>query len=250
MSLVYPSFLWALLALAIPIVIHLFNFRKTIRLYFSNTRFLKQVKEETTQKRRLKQFLVLASRLLFLFFLVIAFAQPFLPARDEMTHPQRIVIYVDNSFSMASPVAEKTRALDEAVRMAQSIVDLFPPSTQFQLLTNEFAPFSNSFKAKTEVADQLSQIKLSAITRSASEILSRVTDPQATFFGFLIFKSRLSENQKSILRCKSVLHLYSWKNIQMYLSIPFIWKTLSLFVAKKIQSKSGSTIPVKKISKD
>src|SRR5882724_9371738 len=99
MSFGYPSFLWALLSLAIPIIIHLFNFRKTIRIYFSNTRFLKQVKEETTQKRRLKQFLVLTSRLLFLFFLVIAFAQPFLPAREQMASQRNIVIYLDNSLS-------------------------------------------------------------------------------------------------------------------------------------------------------
>src|SRR6185369_17002641 len=104
MSLVYPSFLWALSALAIPIIIHLFNFRKTTRIYFSNTRFLKQVKEETTQKRRLKQYLVLASRLLFLFFLVMAFAQPFLPAHEQITSGKNITIYLDNSFSMTAPV--------------------------------------------------------------------------------------------------------------------------------------------------
>src|SRR6478735_11554324 len=102
MSFLYPTFLWALAALSIPVIIHLFNFRKTTRIYFSNTRFLRQVKEETTQKRRLKQYLVLASRLLFLFFLVMAFAQPFLPAKEEMGQQQIICIYVDNSYSMST----------------------------------------------------------------------------------------------------------------------------------------------------
>ena len=100
MSFVYPQFLWALTALAIPILIHLFNFRKTIRIFFSNTRFLKQVKQETTRKRKLKQYLILASRLLFIFFLVMAFAQPFLPAKEQMTAGKEIIIYLDNSFSM------------------------------------------------------------------------------------------------------------------------------------------------------
>ncbi len=190
MSLVYPSFLWALSALAIPIIIHLFNFRKTTRIYFSNTRFLKQVKEETTQKRRLKQYLVLASRLLFLFFLVLAFAQPFLPAKEEMGQQQTLGIYVDNSFSMASPVAEKTRALEEAVRMAQGIVDLFPATTTFQLLTNDFSPFSNSAKTRAEITDLLSQVRLSAISRNSSEILGRVKDKISSLFW-------LSDFQKS-----------------------------------------------------
>ena len=197
MSLVYPSFLWALSALAIPVIIHLFNFRKTTRIYFSNTRFLKQVKEETTQKRRLKQYLVLASRLLFLFFLVMAFAQPFLPAKEEMGQQQTISIYVDNSYSMSSPIAEKTRALEEAVRMAQSIVDLFPSTTSFQLLTNDFSPFSNSLKTRTEITDLLSQVKLSAISRSSSEVLSRIKEKKSTLFWFSDFqKSTFGELSK------------------------------------------------------
>src|SRR5258705_8116824 len=228
MSLVYPSFLWALSALAIPIIIHLFNFRKTTRIYFSNTRFLRQVKEETTQKRRLKQYLVLASRLLFLLFLVLAFAQPFLPAKEEMKEQQILSIYVDNSFSMASPVAEKTRALEEAVRMAQGIVDLFPATTTFQLLTNDFSPFSNAVKTRAEITDLLSQIKLSAISRSSSEIVSRVKEKKTTLFWLSDFqKSTFGENAKidSSLQVRLVpLVLEKYPNVfvdSVYLENPF-----------------------------
>jgi len=228
MSLVYPSFLWALSALAIPIIIHLFNFRKTTRIYFSNTRFLRQVKEETTQKRRLKQYLVLASRLLFLLFLVLAFAQPFLPAKEAMTQQQTLAIYVDNSFSMASPVAEKTRALEEAIRMAQGIVDLFPATTTFQLITNDFSPFSNTVKTRAEITDLLSQIKLSAISRSSSEIVSRVKEKKSTLFWLSDFqKSTFGENHKidSSLRVRLVpLILEKYPNVfvdSVYLENPF-----------------------------
>ncbi len=228
MSLLYPSFLWALFALATPIVIHLFNFRKTIRVYFSNTRFLKQVKEETTQKRKLKQYLVLASRLLFLFFLVMAFAQPFLPAREEIVNQQRVVIYLDNSFSMATPIEEKTRALDEAVRRAQNIVDLFPASTRIQLITNEFSPFSNSFKSRTEVTDLLAQVKLSAISRSAAEIINRIREKQLPVFWLSDFqKSTFGEVNK--IDASAQIHLIplvleKFQNVfvdSIYLANPF-----------------------------
>src|SRR5438105_2447936 len=116
MSFVYPSFLWALTALSIPIIIHLFNFRKTIRVFFSDTRFLKHVKQETTQKRRLKQFLVLASRLLFLFFLVIAFAQPFLPSSEDASTSQNISIHIDNSLSLSVPSDGKSKGLEESIK--------------------------------------------------------------------------------------------------------------------------------------
>ncbi len=174
MSFASPSFLWALFALAIPIIIHLFNFRRSTRVCFSNTRLLRQLKEETTQKRKLKQWLVLAARLLFLFFLVMAFAQPFLPAAFEGSQAKNKIIYLDNSMSMSAPVAEKTRALDAAIQMAQQLLATFPPDTRFRLITNDFAPFSNSFRSKIEVADALATMRLSPVFRSAAEVASRI----------------------------------------------------------------------------
>jgi hypothetical protein len=182
MSFNYPQFLWALAALAIPIIIHLFNFRRTTRIFFSNTRFLKQVKQETTQKRKLKRYLILASRLLFLLFLVLAFAQPFLPAREQLTSQRNLTIYLDNSYSMSAPVQEKTRGLDAATAYVREIVELFPAETRFKLLTNDFAPFSNSYKSKSEILDQLSQIRFSSTARTASEIIKRIDDSNSTVF--------------------------------------------------------------------
>jgi Aerotolerance regulator N-terminal len=174
MSFVYPSFLWALTALSIPIIIHLFNFRKTTRIYFSNTRLLKQVKQETTQKRKLKQYLVLASRLLLILFFVLAFAQPFIPATEQLSAGKNKIIYLDNSYSMTLPVEEKFRAFDAATAFVQEISEVFPPDTRYQLITNDFAPFSNSYKTKSEVLDLLAQLRLSPISRQASEISSRM----------------------------------------------------------------------------
>jgi len=187
-------FLWALTALVIPIIIHLFNFRKTTRVYFSNIRFLKQVKQETTQQRKLKQYLVLASRLLFLAFLVLAFAQPFLPAREQISNQKNITIYLDNSFSMSAPVAEKIRALDGGVSFVREIVELFPAETRFKFLTNDFAPFSNSFKAGSEIIDQLAQVRLSPVSRTLEEVTRRIGERGNTVFWVSDFqKSTLGE---------------------------------------------------------
>ena len=103
MTFLYPSFLWALAVLSVPVIIHLFNFRRTTRIYFSNNRFLKQVKESTSAKRKLKHYLILASRLLFLLFLVLTFAQPMIPAAEQTVNYRNIVLYLDNSQSMSAP---------------------------------------------------------------------------------------------------------------------------------------------------
>ena len=174
MSFLYPSFLWALGVLSIPIIIHLFNFRRTTRVYFSNTRFLKQVKEATTAKRRLKHYLILASRLLFLFFLVITFCQPIIPAREQMGSNRNIVLYLDNSQSMSAQMDDKTRGLDAAIDFVNSIAERFPPDTRYKLITNDFAPFSNTFKTRNEIQELLTQVRLSPVSRSMQEILDKV----------------------------------------------------------------------------
>ena len=136
MTFLYPSFLWALGVLAIPVIIHLFNFRRTSRIYFSNTKFLKLVKEVTTAKRRLKHYLILASRILLLTFLVLAFAQPIIPAQEQMGNGRSISLYIDNSQSMSAQMPDRTRGLDAGLSFAQKIVELFPQETRYKNLTN------------------------------------------------------------------------------------------------------------------
>ncbi len=174
MSFLYPSFLWALVALSIPILIHLFNFRKTTQVYFSNNRFLKEVKDATTAKRRLKHYLILLSRLLFLFFLIITFCQPIIPAVDQLANGRNIILYLDNSQSMSAQTDDKSRGIDVARSFAQSIVELFPPDTRYKLITNDFSPSSNTFKTKPEIIDLLTQIRLSPVSRSSKEIQDRI----------------------------------------------------------------------------
>ena len=195
MTFLYPSFLWALLALSIPVIIHLFNFRKTTRIFFSNNRFLRQVKEVTTAKRRLKHYLILASRLLFLLFLILAFAQPVIPAREQLDAERNIVIYLDNSQSMSAQMPDKTPALDAALNFSRGIVDLFPPDTRYRILTNDFAPFSNTFKTKAEAIDILAQIRSSPVSRSMEEIRNRLGQQESRAKEFFW----ISDFQKSTL---------------------------------------------------
>lgn len=198
MSFAFPLFLWALAALSIPIAIHLFNFRRTTRIFFSNTRFLHQVRQETTQKRKLKQFLILASRLLFIFFLVLAFAQPFLPATEQITPGREVTLYIDNSYSMISAVGEKTRALDVSLNFARDVISLFPPDTRYKLLTNDFAPYSNTYKTKSEFSDLLTQVRLSPVGRSFREVNDRMDSRQNEIFWISDFQKSTMDDLGSI----------------------------------------------------
>ena len=82
MKFEYPGFLFAFILLAIPIIIHLFNFRRYKVLYFSSLQFLKQVEEQTRSTQKLKHLLILIARILAFSALILAFAQPYLPVQE------------------------------------------------------------------------------------------------------------------------------------------------------------------------
>lgn len=200
MNFSYPAFLFALLALAIPIIIHLFNFRKFKTIYFSNVRFLKEVKQETQSRSRLKQLLILACRLLAILFLVLAFAQPYLPVKNKPVLPgQKVVsIFIDNSFSMEA-INKNGTLLDEAKKRAQEIVASYKPSDRFQLLTNDFEGKHQRLVNKEEFTTLLDEIKISPTTRSLPEIISRQKDVLEESGSKTKLAYILSDFQKSIV---------------------------------------------------
>jgi hypothetical protein len=177
MQFVYPTFLFAFASLSIPIIIHLFNFRKFKTVYFTNVRFLKEVKEETQAKSKLKHLLVLLARLLALSFLILAFAQPFLP-HSHITIPKGIKavsVYIDNSFSMDAE-NKSGRLLDEAKKDAREIVSSYKATDQFQLLTNDFEGRHQRLMNRDEFLENLEEVKLSPALKTISEISTRQAD--------------------------------------------------------------------------
>ncbi len=173
-SFLTPYFLFALFLIAIPILIHLFNFRKFKKAYFTNVRFLQELKEETTRLSRLKHLLVLACRILAVVFLVLAFAQPIIPLGKAISRSanRSVSIYVDNSFSMEGVMREGT-LLDVARRKAREIANAFPASAKFQLLTNDFEAVHQRLFSKDEFLDELDRVKVSPVSRLLSSVIKR-----------------------------------------------------------------------------
>ncbi|MBS1634763.1 MAG: BatA and WFA domain-containing protein [Bacteroidetes bacterium] len=177
MSFLYPSFLFALLAIAIPVIIHLFNFRRYKKVYFTNVRFLKELKQESDSKSRLRELLILACRILAIAFLVLAFAQPFIPGKQAVSHEgeKAISIYIDNSFSMES-VNKHGSLLENAKNRAAEIVQAFSPSDRFQLLTNDFEGRHQRFLSRDEILEQINDVKISPAVRNLDEVIRRQAD--------------------------------------------------------------------------
>ncbi|MCD6018499.1 MAG: N-terminal double-transrane protein [Bacteroidetes bacterium] len=176
MNFLFPTFLIGLAAIAIPIIIHLFNFRKYKKVYFTNVQFLKELKQESDSKSKLKEWLILAMRILAITCLVFAFAQPFIPGKTKSIAGEKAVsIYIDNSFSMES-TNKKGTLLENAKEYANEIANTFNASDKLQLLTNDFEGRHQRFVSKEEFIEQLNEVKISSASRSLNDVLKRQQD--------------------------------------------------------------------------
>lgn len=176
MNFLFPTFLIGLAAIAIPIIIHLFNFRKYKKVYFTNVQFLKELKQESDSKSKLKEWLILAMRILAIACLVFAFAQPFIPGKTKTVQGEKAIsVYIDNSFSMES-TNKKGTLLENAKEYATEIVNTFNASDKFQLLTNDFEGKHQRFVSKEDFIEQLNEVKISSATKALNDAVKRQQD--------------------------------------------------------------------------
>jgi len=173
MQFVFPAFLAALAVLAVPIIVHLFYFRRFKKVYFTNVRFLKEVKEETSNRQKLRNLLVLLMRCLAIAAMVLAFAQPFIPLSSEVKKGEKAVsVYVDNSFSMNS-LSKDAPLLELAKQRARDIVNAFGVEDRFQILTNDFEGRAQRLVSKEDALNRIEEIRTSPASRDISKVLTR-----------------------------------------------------------------------------
>jgi hypothetical protein len=137
MQLLYPKFLWGLLAIGIPIVIHLLQLRRPQRVLFTNTGFIREVELTTMRRRRLQELLVLLTRVLAVMLLVLIFCQPFIPAQQNIASAEvnnTVEVLVDNSPSMRVQSESQGDLLQSAVSGAQALGKSYGVNGRFQLV--------------------------------------------------------------------------------------------------------------------
>lgn len=178
MQFANPWFLLGIFAIAIPIIIHLFNFRRFRKVYFTNVRFIEELKLQTQKQSKLKHLLTLLARILAITCLAIAFAQPFKPLNKKLVNQNvknAVSIYVDNSYSMEARSTKGT-LLDDAKNKALEAGNAFKPADLFQVLTGDFEGKHQRFITREELPDVLNEVKLSPASRPLSEVIRRQKD--------------------------------------------------------------------------
>ncbi len=180
MPFLNPWVLFALGAVAIPIVIHLFHFRRYKTVLFPNVRLLKETKWHADARSRLRHLLVLACRILAITFLVMAFAQPIIKQGNQWHVPGRSVIsiYLDNSFTMER-LASGSNLLEAAKKQARQLVARYGDGHQYQILTNDFRGAEQRLVDAQEALLRIQSVSFSPQHRTIDQVLARQQDALA-----------------------------------------------------------------------
>ena len=104
MSFLFPNILWGLFGLTIPIIIHLYNLRKSKTLEFSSIQHIQVLEKNSIKRLKIVQWILILLRMGIIASLILMFSGPLLisetiwiPSKKEST----AVIIIDNSASMS-----------------------------------------------------------------------------------------------------------------------------------------------------
>lgn len=166
--------LWGLLALLIPVIIHLFNFRRHKLVYFSNTAVLRSIQQENAKTRKLKYLVTLLLRCLFIAALVLAFAFPYHPEKQLNVNMENnlVGVYLDNSMSMKGQ-SQRTTMIEDARQSARDLVHKLNPSNRYLLMTNSFEVQNEFPMNQEEMLDQLDRMNTDGAPVPLGEVMDR-----------------------------------------------------------------------------
>ncbi|HQE35068.1 MAG TPA: BatA and WFA domain-containing protein [Flavobacterium alvei] len=174
MQFKHPEILYFLFLLVIPILVHLFQLRRFKKEYFTNVRFLKELSIQTRKSSKIKKWLLLATRLLLLTCIIIAFAQPFFKAKNSINSANEMYIVLDNSFSMQAK-GQKGELLKRAV---QELLENTPENQTFSLITNSETFWNTDIKS---IRTELQNLKYSALPFQLESAMAKIKSRKSAF---------------------------------------------------------------------
>ena len=143
MTFLNPAVLFGLLAASIPIIIHLLNLRKLKKIEFSTLQFLKELQKNKIRKIKIKQWLLLALRVLIILAIVTAFARPTLVGVSiggtTSAAKTTAVFILDDTFSM-SVVDQDGSYFNQAKETLKDLLKQFEEGDEFALVLASHQP--------------------------------------------------------------------------------------------------------------
>ena len=182
MSFLNPLFLFALVSVAIPLLIYLLNLRKPKRVRFSTLTFFESLKTTSLKKIKIKRWLLLAMRMLAITALALALAHPILPSETGILsggQPAVVGIIIDNSPSMEQ-IDRNGPYVEQAREVAKDIINLQESDDRIVLNVSNgeslTLPYLTAAAAKREVEEIEAVSSGNYIGRSIREVVQQLND--------------------------------------------------------------------------
>ena len=142
-SFLYPALLWALLAVAVPLLIHLFSRQKVKKIEFSSLIFLKSLEKTRLRAIKIKSLILLLIRSLIILFIVLAFARPSsrtgIASKLGAKAKSSILFLIDNSYRMGYET-KKGSLLSLSLKKGEELLKIWQSGDELYLVTYNSEP--------------------------------------------------------------------------------------------------------------
>jgi hypothetical protein len=132
MSFIQTGFLFALLGLAIPVIIHLVFRQKARRVDLGTLRFLRVVLQQNARRRRVMRWLLLALRMGAIALLAGLFARPFWLAFQPAGEKKIVAVLIDRSATM-DVKSDGKRLIEQAIDETKALLGSATENTRFEI---------------------------------------------------------------------------------------------------------------------
>lgn len=170
-----PAVLLGLLAATIPIIIHLFNLRKLKKIEFSTLAFLKELQKNKIRKIKLKQWILLALRVLIILFVVLAFARPTLQSIQiggtTSAAKTTAIFILDDTFSM-SVVDQKGSYFNQGKEIIKQIISQLQEGDEVGLIL--VSNPTNENKLTTNFSEFIKNLDMLDLSYSTGDLNSSI----------------------------------------------------------------------------
>ncbi len=211
MTFLNPLLLWGLAAVSIPILIHIFNLKRTKKIEFSTLMFLKEIQQSKYKKIKLKQLLILLSRIAFIIFLVMMFAKPFetgFLGAPAFKSKSSVLIVLDDSFSMQTR-DNNGNDLENGKKKINMLLEALGPNNEIFFSTVSAINKTSAsipYKDVNSIKDTLELIKTSAVTRDLNEVMYYSEEILSSASNTLKEVYLVTDGQTSFLNNDAAIH--------------------------------------------
>jgi hypothetical protein len=244
-----PGFLWGLLLILLPILIHLFQFRKFKTLYFPGVFRLVEQLNASKKQKMIKHWWLLITRCLAIFFLVLSFSMPSCNEQQQVTTLEnKIVVVIDCSPSMMLQNNGEV-LLEKAKNAGRKIIKNANANTKFAIIANH-SQMSQQWLDSRAALNVISEIQANQIPESLQDWMKNIdpliaSNEGSNLFVYLVTDAKhdVFEGYKNINYTNAI-----WKVVEIESTDPINFSIDSAYITSPWNTHSKSQTITAQIS--